>query len=159
MDACLLPADDRSMCWVVNASGCGGKSKLIKYMCTSFNFDCARIGLGTAIQMKVSAIAKGLHSIFMVDLPRVRGSDERQHDLFSALEDIKNGFIESPMYGSAKALYMKPPHLWVFSNDYLNLSFASKDRWRIWLLADDSSGGHIFRRLSLSEVRDALPPK
>ena len=112
----------------------------------------------SAIQMKTSAINKGPHRIYMIDLPRVRGSDERQQDMFSALEDLKNGWVESPMYGDGKDLIMKPPHLWVFSNEYPNLSFASHDRWRICLLADDPSGGHIFRRLSLSEVRDAQNP-
>tara|TARA_B110000046_G_scaffold64943_1_gene72395 strand:- start:467 stop:1369 length:903 start_codon:yes stop_codon:yes gene_type:complete len=158
MDACLQPADDRSMCWVVNISGCGGISKLMKYMRMSPTYDMARIGLGSAIKMKAAAINEGPHRIFMIDLPRVRGSDERQQDMFSALADIKNGFVESPMYGSSKALCMEPPHLWVFSKEYPNLSFASHDRWRIWLLADDPSGGHIFRRLSLSEVRDAQNP-
>ena len=68
----------------------------------------------------------------MVDLPRVRGTDERQQELFSALEEIKNGWIESPMYGKAAELLMEPPHIWIFSNELPNTSFMSQDRWKIY---------------------------
>ena len=94
----------------------------------------ARVGLGSATQIKTAVIEKGAHTIWMVNLPRVRGGDERQQELFSALEEIKDGWVESPMYGKAAELLMEPPHIWIFSNELPNINCCSLDRWRVWHL-------------------------
>ncbi len=136
IDHCRAPWDDRCINWVYNEKGCAGKSKLMKWMYCESDLDMARVPMGSAIQIKTSVIEKGAHKIYMVDLPRVRGGDERQQELFSALEEIKNGWVESPMYGKCAELTMLPPHVWIFSNELPNLTFASEDRWRIWELRD-----------------------
>lgn len=150
--------DDRTMVWWYNRSGCGGKSKLMKYLRVTTN-SCARIGLGSATQVKTSVIEKGAYRTYMVDLPRVRGSDERQQELFSALEEIKNGWVESPMYGKHSELLMEPPHIHIFSNELPNLSYASMDRWRIYEIFDDSDGIQQFSRLTLEQVIHMQLPK
>ena len=140
IDAVCEPPDDRTINWIVNVLGCTGKSKLMKYLRMNPQcFDFARVPLGTATQIKTSVIAKGSRRIYMVDLPRVRGSDERQQELFSALEEIKNGWVESPMYGKTDELLMMPPHVWVFSNEAPNLNFASPDRWRVWTIDENNN--------------------
>ena len=154
-------ADDRTVNWVYNASGCAGKSKLMKFMRWT-NPEMARVGLGSATQIKTAVIEKGAHKIYMVDLPRVRGGDERQQELFSALEEIKNGWVESPMYGKAAELLMEPPHIWIFSNELPNISMCSLDRWHVWHLyevprLDQFDDGHEhegvhFERLSVAAV-------
>lgn len=137
IDAIKEQADDRSINWVVNVTGCAGKSKLMKYL--RFNkFDMCRVPLGSATQIKTSVIAKGEHSVYMVDLPRVRGGDERQSEIFSSLEEIKNGWVESAMYGKTEELLMEPPHIWIFSNEWPNPSLASLDRWRVHKLESDT---------------------
>lgn len=136
IDLASQEPDDRTINWIHNATGCAGKSKLMKWMYCVSNLDMARIPMGSAIQIKTCVIEKGPHQIYMVDLPRVRGGDERQQELFSAIEEIKNGWVESPMYGKNAELIMEPPHIFVFSNEMPNLSFASQDRWVIWNLED-----------------------
>lgn len=158
MAQCATVPDDRTMYWIFNQSGCGGKSKLMKYMRMNPEWDMARVPMGSATQIKTSVIEKGPHSIYMVDLPRVRGSDERQQELFSALEEIKNGWVESPMYGKNAELLMEPPHIFIFSNELPNLSFASMDRWRIFNLYD-FKGTQAFRELSVQEVLEMGKPK
>jgi hypothetical protein len=166
MSLCNAEADDRTINWVYNASGCAGKSKLMKYMRWK-NPEMARVGLGSATQIKTAVIEKGAHQVYMVDLPRVRGSDERQQELFSALEEIKNGWVESPMYGRSAELLMEPPHIWIFSNELPNLGMCSLDRWHVWHLYDTPSlpqfngpfddpveGGVEFRKLTVAEVID-----
>lgn len=169
MRQCRAQPNDRDMYWWWNQSGCGGKSKLMKFMRMSLGdekWDMARVPMGSATQIKTAVIEKGPHRIYMVDLPRVRGSDERQQELFSALEEIKNGWVESPMYGKAAELLMEPPHIHIFSNELPNLLFASMDRWRIFTIYDhhfddgaaDAAAGEDgppeqhFRELGLSEV-------
>lgn len=144
------PPDDRTMHWWYNRSGCGGKSKLMKYL-RQTHPSFARVPMGTATQIKTSVIEKGPCETYMVDLPRVRGTDERQQELFSALEEIKNGWVESPMYGKSAELLMEPPHIIIFSNELPNLSFASSDRWRIYELYDYDGEQH-FSEMSLGDV-------
>lgn len=150
-------ADDRTMNWWYNLSGCGGKSKLMKWLRFT-SPDVARVPMGSATQIKTSVIEKGPHTAYLVDLPRVRGSDERQQELFSALEEIKNGWVESPMYGKSQELMMEPPHIHIFSNELPQLSYASMDRWKIWVI-EDVNGEQQFRRLTLEEVVNLQRPQ
>lgn len=148
--------DDRSINWVYNRLGNAGKSKLMKYLC--FKGDgVTRVPLGTATQIKTCVIEKGEHNAFMVDLPRVRGSDERQQELFSAIEEIKNGWVESPMYGKKAELFMEPPHVWVFSNELPTISNSSVDRWKVWTIADNQL--HAMTWLDISNERAKFPKK
>lgn len=146
--------DDRTINWVYNPTGCAGKSKLMKYLRMNPDADMARVGLGTATQIKTSVIEKGAHKTYMIDLPRVRGTDERIQELFSAIEEIKNGWIESPMYGKAAELLMEPPHVWCFSNELPKLSCASLDRWAIYHLTQDGD----IARMTVDEVRALSAP-
>lgn len=126
--------DDRTIVWIYNQSGNVGKSKLMKYC--KFNGLSVRIPLGTATQIKTSVITKGPHRCYMLDLPRVRGKDERIQEVFSAIEEIKNGWVESAMYGKTEELMMMPPHVFVFSNEPPNLTYASADRWKVRSIND-----------------------
>ena len=138
IDKVRCEPDDRTINWVYNGPGCAGKSKLMKFMRCESEFDFARVPLGTATQIKTSVIEKGRRRIYMVDLPRVRGGEERQQEIFSALEEIKNGWVESAMYGKVQELLMRPPHIWIFSNELPNRSFASADRWIVWTIDAES---------------------
>jgi len=135
MELVQQPPDDRTINWLYNPAGCAGKSKLMKYLRSRGEFDFARIPLGSATQIKTSCVDKGPHKIYFVDLPKVRGGDERQQELFSAIEEIKNGWVESAMYGKVQELLMMPPHVWCLSNELPNLSYASRDRWVIWTIS------------------------
>lgn len=135
MDSISGDADDRTINWIVQPEGCIGKSKLCKFL--RYNKKAARVPLGTATQLKTFVIALGPWPAYLVDLPRVRGSQESQKDLFSALEEIKNGDITSAMYGKVQEMMMMPPHVWIFSNEEPNRAFASADRWRVWAIDED----------------------
>ena len=56
------------------------------------------------------------------------------------------------MYGESQELMMLPPHIHIFSNELPNLSYASMDRWKIWIIEDVPIFGQQFRRLSVDEV-------
>ena len=148
LDWIKAPADDRTIRWIWNEEGNAGKSKLIKYMC--WKLGAAKIPLGTATQLKTSVCDKGVHEVFLVDLPRVSGNQESARDLFSALEDIKNGFVETAMYGKPRSLFMNPPHVFIFSNELPDLRLASADRWKVYSLKDQADFLHYMQP---SEVR------
>lgn len=122
--------DDRTVHWVFDPMGCHGKSKLCKWLC--YNKLAERVPMGTATQIKSAVLAIGASRCYVVDIPRVRGSEETREALFSALEDIKNGWVQSAMYGKHSVLMMEPPHVVCFSNELPKFSLASMDRWRVW---------------------------
>lgn len=135
LDSVATEPDDRTINWIYNAEGNVGKSKLMKYM--YWKKLGLRIPMGTSNQLRSSTVEKGPHRCYLVDLPRSRGADDRLQDLFAALEEIKNGWVETAMYGKAKVLMMKPPHLWVMSNFPPVMDLASQDRWKIWTIDSD----------------------
>lgn len=128
------PPDDRSIVWIADPVGNHGKSKLMKWLRFQTPIDCVRVPMGSATQIKTSVIEKGRHRVYMVDLPRTVGKEERIQELYSALEELKNGWVESAMYGKAAELLMEPPHVVIFSNGFPSLSHMSLDRWRVYEL-------------------------
>lgn len=68
--------------------------------------------------------------IYFIDLPRGT-SHTCQNAMYSAIEEIKNGYAYDDRY-SFKEKYFDPPRVWVFTNSMPDMSLLSKDRWRIW---------------------------
>lgn len=122
--------DDRTIHWICDLGGNVGKSKLLKYLC--FNKKAKRVPLGNATQIKTNVFAQGAHRCYVVDLPRTTGSMESMKDLISALEEIKNGWVSSAMYGKYQELMMQPPHVFVISNEYPPVQMMSMDRWKLY---------------------------
>lgn len=147
-------ADDRTIRWIWNKEGNAGKSKLIKYLC--FKKLANKVPLGTATQLKTAVCDRGECGAYLVDLPRVSGNAESQRDLFSALEDIKNGFVETAMYGKPRSLFMEPPHVVIFSNELPDLRFASADRWKVYELKDQNDFLHFVPTERVTELVAAM---
>jgi len=133
MERINLPTDDRKINWVYNESGNCGKTKLQKYLC--WKGRAKRIAMGLAHQIK-NALATTQPDVrcFVMNIPRVSGKEESQRELFSAIEEIKDGWVSAVMYGEEKEWFAEPPHIWIFSNEQPDANLASADRWRIWKL-------------------------
>jgi len=56
--------------------------------------------------------------------------------LYSTLENIKNGRLDSTFYGRFKRLRFKSPHLIVFTNNVPNMSALSSDRFNLLAITD-----------------------
>lgn len=129
LDVLATEPDDRTIYYLHEPAGRCGKSKLVKFLC--WNKMALKIPLGTASQLKHSTCNRGSSRAYLVDIPRSTGKEESLCDLYSAIEEIKNGFVTSAMYGKYSELYMKPPHIFVFSNDPPNLKYLSMDKWNL----------------------------
>lgn len=125
--------NDRVVRWICNPEGNAGKSKLLKWC--RWKGIARRVGMGTATQLKTTIIEGGAHRAFLVDLPRVRGKQERIQELISALESVKNGDVMSSMYGKRLSLMMEPPHVIIVSNEMPDWRVCSMDRWKCYTLA------------------------
>lgn len=130
MDIIKKEPDDRTIHWICDLGGNVGKSKLLKYLC--YNKLAKRVPLGNATQIKTNVFSQGAHRCYVVDLPRTTGNTESMKDLISALEEIKNGWVASAMYGKYQELMMEPPHVFVISNEYPPMNMMSMDRWKLY---------------------------
>jgi len=121
-------ADDRSIIWITDKAGNTGKSKFTKYLCHRYR-DIIKVPFGTSSQIRSAVIAAGMKRVYLIDIPRTLGSDDSLQSVMSAIEDIKNGFVTSAMYGKYESLLFEPPHVFVFSNDRAPTELLSLDRW------------------------------
>jgi len=131
----IKTADDRTIVWIEDLQGGNGKSKLVKWCCFNYD-DCAKVSFGTANQLRSSLIACGVKKIYFIDIPRTLGDDDSMGSMFSAIEDLKNGFLVSAMYGKHQSLMLDPPHIIIFSNQGCPDRFLSADRWFKYSIRD-----------------------
>eukprot|EP00854_Cymbomonas_tetramitiformis_P000268 gene268-489_t len=71
--------DDRTIHWIYDKKGCHGKSKLCKFL--KWKSIAKRIPMGSATQLKTNVIKKGKSRVYLIDMPRKRGHDERMEDV------------------------------------------------------------------------------
>lgn len=120
--------DDRTINWIYDEKGNHGRSKLVKYLL--WKKKAARVPMGTATQLKTNICKQGKHRCYLVDIPRKRRHDKRIEDIVSAIEEVKNGSVRSAMYGANDKIFMDPPHVFIFSNQYPPFEHCSGDRWK-----------------------------
>lgn len=130
-------APGRQVMWLQDIIGASGKSKFTKYVCFKDAF-AAKCPFGTANQMRSSLIAAGAQKIYFIDIPRTLGRDDDLDAVISVIEDLKNGFVTSAMYGKTSTLMMDTPHVVIFSNGACPLSKLSGDRWLNYFIDQDT---------------------
>lgn len=69
--------------------------------------------------------------LFIINLTRSQGEEESFKDLFSAIEEIVDGYCVDVMYGKYIEVIFDPPLIIVFTNERISnyLNYLSKDRW------------------------------
>lgn len=74
---------------------------------------------------------------FLIDLPRMVGYTKLKiHDIWGAIEKIKDGKTFDPRYHNKKQT-INYPTMAVFVNDLPDLNCLSKDRWKIWSINEN----------------------
>lgn len=119
---------DREIIWVTDKKGNSGKSKFVKHIC--FNTDAAiKVPFGTSSQMRSAIISAGPKRLYIIDMPRTMSADDNLCSIISLIEDVKNGFVVSSMYGKYEKIMFDPPHIIIFSNMDTPTDLMSEDRW------------------------------
>lgn len=126
--------DDRTILWYTDAIGNCGKSKFAKFLCFN-NPYITKLSFGTAAQLRSAVVQAGPFKVYLIDIPRTLGTDDSLSSVISVIEDIKNGFVVSSMYGKHSVLMMDPPHIICFSNDKCPLELMSADRWKPFIIS------------------------
>lgn len=123
--------DDRTIYWVQDSAGNSGKSKFAKWLVRRYP-NSTKIAFGTSTQLRASVIDEGSQQFYILDIPRTLGSDDSMSSVISVIEDIKNGYVKSGMYGKSAELFIEPPHIVVLTNKECPTNLLSEDRWRVY---------------------------
>lgn len=129
--------DDRSIVWICDPEGKGGKTTLAKHLCINHPHETL------FVQGKTNDIKHA-----MVDFIKKHGSVKtcifgfpRTYEEFvsyDAIESIKDGIFFSGKYESSMVMY-NPPHVFIFANFLPDTTKLSQDRWVIYTLEHDHS--------------------
>ena len=124
--------DDREIINLIDYAGNSGKSSFWKYLYVNHRDKIGRISYGSASQLRSQSTKIGKKPIFIIDLSRTKGFNDKEEDLLSVIGDLKNGLVSNALSGSGKTLIMETPHIVISSNYVLNYQLLSSDRWVVY---------------------------
>jgi len=127
-DLTISDPDDRTIIWIQDLKGNSGKSKLVKHVCFNNPVEACKLSFGSSTQLRSACISAGPKKLYFIDVPRTLGKEDDINDIISVIEDIKNGFVVSSMYGKHLQLMFDPPHIVVFANIFCPKNALSSDR-------------------------------
>lgn len=125
-ELCKQTPHPRTVHWFWEPNGGVGKSAFCKYMYVTYG---AKIITTTKSADIVTAIDE-TDKIVIFDFPRC--SNPQQFCPFSAIEQIKNGFItDAKLKKKARTVVMNSPHVIILANEPPTTHRLSLDRWNI----------------------------
>lgn len=153
----------RDINFIFNPLGGAGKSVTADYISLNPDFKALLAPQLASPERWVTALIDQIEQFFnihgfypktiVVDLTRNEDNTEVEH-LYSKLENIKNGRLDSTFYGKFKRIRFKPPHVVVFTNNVPNLSALSQDRFKLFSIAEEENEFTLFKcRVSLKIER------
>lgn len=125
------PPDDRHINVIVDHAGQNGKSVLSLYLMAHQRAQRIPVQKDPRDIMRMIMNCPK-RTCYFIDLPRSTSS-QNQHTMYTAIEEIKNGYCYDDRYHFRQELF-EPPHVWVFTNMLPNLQHLSKDRWKLWTI-------------------------
>lgn len=135
--------DDRHVNLLYDPSGCKGKSTIAR-LCALHHRALKLPAVGDAKQLIESACdilmaqENREPGLCFIDLPRTMTMDVKKFvPSMIAIEEIKSGFVYD-MRNHYKEWWFDSPATWVTCNHLPDLKYLSKDRWQIWMIADDN---------------------
>lgn len=134
--------DKREIIWVFDPVGGTGKTMVGKYLAVHHGADVFGWVIGKNA-MHAIALLDHDPTIVLFDLTRAKPNQFGDADLYSTLEQIKNGVVRDQMYDSGVKLFL-PPHVVVFANQLPDRVKLSVDRWNVITL--DESDSQISKR-------------
>lgn len=131
----LEAQDDRQVTVIVDEMGGAGKTTFAKYLvATHKGYYCPE--LDTPLDYMAWALAHKGHAdsrqCFVMDIPRC-GTKQKDKAMWNAVEQMKNGYLYDKR-NQWREEWILPPKMLIFTNEYPDFKFLSKDRWRIYEL-------------------------
>lgn len=132
------PNDDRKINCVVDIGGNNGKSYISQILeIKKKGFRCPQLNDFKDILQLLCCYCmdneiRDIGHLFF-DLPRAMKKDTLR-GIISAIEEIKSSGRLIDVRNHFKLWYMEIPNIWVFSNEHLDYSDLSSDRWNVWTI-------------------------
>ena len=137
---------DRKVIWIQNPQGNSGKSWFQKWLRIGQKQIVVRSLPVDGVDRIMSAVniitKKTKVDVLCYDLTRTQGENQSFKDLFSTIEQIKNGYVIDCMYGKYNESYFEPPVVIIFTNEDISKfrHYLSEDRWLVLSLATYGEG-------------------
>lgn len=135
LDKISLPPDDRTINVIVDHRGGNGKSVLSLYLMAHQRAQRIPVQKDPRDIMRMIMNCPK-RTCYFIDLPRAT-SNNNQCTMYTAIEEIKNGYCYDDRYHFKQELF-EPPHVWVFTNHLPDTKMISMDRWRLWTIANNN---------------------
>ena len=117
--------DDRTIVWVYDPSGAGGKSWFATYLQVKSKFDDSICVMRPGRSADIARCLPAAPRVVIFDVPRSRSETID----WGIVECIKDGRVFSGKYESTVKVF-KPPHVVIFSNADVQDGVFSSDRIR-----------------------------
>lgn len=142
--------DDRTINWICDPAGNNGKSMLCKKIW--FEKQCTALTWSTSANLCNLIYKSPVATIYCFDLSRAKPQDISGNDIYSVMEQLKNGVIVNTKYETGQKLF-DPPHVWVMSNYPPKFSALTPDRWKVWTINEQKE------LVKYETPPELLPPK
>lgn len=126
--------NNRKIMWVYDEKGGVGKSSFTKYMGVWYNIPDYDVSDKKDILAQVAE--EMMRKAYIFDLSRTKSKKLSMDEVYSAIEQVKNGVVKNTKY-KVKREYMNIPHVIVFSNYPYNKEKMSQDRWSLYKISAD----------------------
>lgn len=151
----IRDAVSREIIFIEDPNGNSGKSTFWKWLYTKHSRDIGLLSEASSSQLKANLVRLGVKKLYIVDLPRTSG-DVGTAPLINVLESLKNGLLNTSMYGSAEVLRMDPPWIVLTGNSVPSSSWTP-DRWTVYTIRaegrkDWMDVSEIHRKLAREEI-------
>jgi len=156
---------DRKVIWVQDSCGNTGKSWFQKWL---------RIGQRQMVvrSLPVSSVDRLISAVniinktqkvdaYTIDLTRTQGEDQSYKDLFSTIEQIKNGYVVDVMYGKYNEAIFQPPLVIIFTNNKHEefTHYLSEDRWKIYTISPSGDLAETHSPYEHIRIKDLINKK
>jgi len=134
---------DRKVIWVQDLVGGCGKSTFLKFLRFGQDSLIVRklpLDRPDRLRMFVCKVAEQTDvDVFAFDFTRTLDDDTSIKSLFQIIEELKNGYIVSAMFGKPLEILIDSPFVLIFTNEDISSYFhyLSMDRWCAYEIRDD----------------------
>lgn len=130
----LLTYDQRTVDVIFEEIGNKGKTALSRYMMIYDNAEVLPFCNDYKDIMRM-AYDIGPKDVYIIDMPRAINK-QKLFEFFSGIETLKSGYCYDDRYCFKKRLFKKP-RICLFTNVKPDLSYLSKDMWKLWTISED----------------------
>ncbi len=145
--------DTRTINVIVDKIGNKGKSTIAGYM-EIYQRGFAMPAINDIKDLMRIAYDVPTQRCYLIDFPRAMDKS-RLFQFYSGIESLKNGKVYDDRY-HYKQRWMDSPNIWIFTNKIPDISYMSKDRWKIWEITDDLKLALLKTSLEIDDLGAVL---